>query len=212
MRKGNSSNFQLFLRYTNIRTRGENEIIQCRIPPSGPPHLKIQINSHCRQQDAGTNEEMFPLVPLVARRRLQVQTSKKCLIRRATLSSRLRSCGQCLSGVTVTGDPDEVKSEETNANGAISFPVPIALPLPPRSLFAPLFPSSACARPRPCPRPRRPWSVRLRHRLGDSPSRHRQRAASQPSVAVKPSARELSCARALSSLSCLRAEPGGGDW
>ena len=110
MRKGNSSNFQLFLRYTNIRTRGENEIIQCRIPPSGPPHLKIQIHSHCRQQDAGTNEEMFPLVPLVARRRLQ--TSKKCLIRRATLSSRLRSCGQCLSGVTVTGDPDEVKSED----------------------------------------------------------------------------------------------------
>ena len=82
------------------------------MPPSGPPHLKIQIHSHCRQQDAGTNEEMFPLVPLVARRRLQVQTSKKCLIRRATLSSRLRSCGQCLSGVTVTGDPDEVKSED----------------------------------------------------------------------------------------------------
>ena len=120
MRKGNSSNFQLFLRYTNIRTRGENEIIQCRIPPSGPPHLKIQIHSHCRQQDAGTNEEMFPLVPLVARRRLQ--TSKKCLIRRATLSSRLRSCGQCLSGVTVTGDPDEVKSEDQRQRCHLLFP------------------------------------------------------------------------------------------
>ena len=85
-------------------------------PSENPNSFPLQA-AGCR---AGTNKEMFPLVPLVARRRLQ--TSKKCLIRRATLSSRLRSCGQCLSGVTVTGDPDEVKSEDQRQRCHLLFP------------------------------------------------------------------------------------------
>ena len=175
------------------------------IPSENPNSFPLQA--------AGTNEEMFPLVPLVARRRLQ--TSKKCLIRRATLSSRLRSCGQCLSGVTVTGDPDEVKSEDQRQRCHLLFPSR----LPSRSLHGRSSLLSS-RRPRVLGRVHvhargvRGPSVSVTDSLSHSPSRHRQRAASQPSpsVAVKPSARELSCARALSSLSCLRAEPGGGDW